>query len=257
VIINYIYRISNLGSESVTPLRLFDDSVGVISINETPLKHGDVLLANATARALMPGYLNNTATLEYADHSGRIAAVSAFASVLVKSECIFFKKEASIDAAVPGDIIIYNFTISNKLDKQISGLTVIDNMLGPVAMNRSILGPGDQARGTKTYLVKDQDLPGPLVNLAEFTAYDSWNRKLTGRDMAKVLLSPCITESCCRECGGCQSIQIINYANISGNGQNIQLFSKGQATVSNTSQSISQDQNENNTESKIRSNEYH
>jgi hypothetical protein len=256
-VINYTYRISNLCSESVTPLRLFDDSVGVIQINETPLNHGDVLLANATARALMPGYLNNTATLEYADRSGRIAAVSAFASVLVKSECIFFIKEASIDAAVPGDLIIYNFTIKNKLDKQISGLTVIDDMLGLVAMNRSILGPGDQARGTKTYMVKDQDLPGPLVNLAEFTAYDSWNRKLTGRDMAKVQLSPCITKPCCRECSGCPSIQIINYANISGSGQNIQVISKGQATVGNTSQSISHDQNENNTERKIRSDEYH
>jgi hypothetical protein len=238
-------------------LRLFDDIIGEISINKTPLKRGQTLVANASIKALMPGYLNNTATLEYANPSGRIAVAVAFSSLPVNADCIFFKKEASLDAACPGDIITYSFTLINRLDTQISGLMVIDDMLGPVAMNRSILEPGDRARGTKIYAVKEEDLPGPLVNLAEYTAYDIWNRKFTGQDTAKVRLISDIPKPCNRECCDCQSILINNYANISGTGQNLQVFSGGPAMVGNTSQSISQDHNANNTESKIRSDEYH
>jgi uncharacterized repeat protein (TIGR01451 family) len=256
-IINCTFSITNVGSASVTPLRLFDDIIGEISINKTPLSRGQTLVANASAKALMPGYLNNTATLEYADPSGRIAVAVAFSSLWVNADCIFFSKEASLDAASPGDIITYSFTLINRLDKQISGLVVIDDKLGPVAMNRSILEPGDRAAGTKIYAVKEEDLPGPLVNLAEYKAYDIWNRKFAGQDMAKVRLISGIPKPCGKECYSCQSILINNYANISGTGQNLQVFSGGPAMVGNTSQSISQDHNANNTESKIRSDEYH
>jgi uncharacterized repeat protein (TIGR01451 family) len=256
-VINYTFSITNVGSASVTPLRLFDDIIGEISINKTPLNHGQTQVANASIKAMMPGYLNNTATLEYTDPSGRIAVAVAFSSLLVNADCIFFKKEASRDTACPGDIITYSFTLINRLDKQISGLMVIDDKLGSVAMNRSILGPGDRAVGTKIYAVKEEDLPGPLINLAEYKAYDIWNRKFTGQDDAIVQLISGRSKLCGRDCCDCQSILINNYANISGTGQNLQVFSGGSATVGNTSQYISQDHNSNNTKSKIRSDEYH
>ena len=186
--INYTYLIKNLGSASIYDLLLNDDKFGEIQLNYSILKGKDSIEVKVPQIMKKSGFLNNTATLKYSYPEGRPGEASKTSSVNVN--CLIFSKKASVKSADVGQTIIYRYTLINRFDQKISDLKVSDNLiLGPVKMNRTELLFMEAAGGTARYTVKPEDLPGPLINEADFIAYDQLNNTLTGHDNASVELN--------------------------------------------------------------------
>ncbi|HII07014.1 MAG TPA: DUF11 domain-containing protein, partial [Methanotrichaceae archaeon] len=61
-----------------------------------------------------------------------------------------------------GDTITYTYSVSNQCEDQITNLTLTDNRLGQIDLDRKTLLPGELAMATANYVVDDADLPGPL-----------------------------------------------------------------------------------------------
>ena len=176
--INYTYDIENSGSANIFDLHLVDDKIEKFSQNKSMLLPGEKLQFNSSSVAEESGYLNNTATLTYRDPTGKEGSTSEVASVDVN--CINFTKTASVNVADIGQVIRYNYTIKNRLSLPLTDLTIDDNLIGPLQWNKSSLQPGETATISATYVVKASDMPGPLVNVAHFTAHNKWNRKIAG-----------------------------------------------------------------------------
>jgi len=64
------------------------------------------------------------------------------------------------------DTITYTYSVGNLGEDQITNLTLNDDRLGRIDLDRATLLPGEVAMGTIDYVVYEGDLPGPLENEA-------------------------------------------------------------------------------------------
>jgi uncharacterized repeat protein (TIGR01451 family) len=138
----------------------------------------------------LPGPLTNTATASSTDSQGNQVTCNYEASVdlTYTSECTV-TKDADKTTANVGETITYSFTVTNAGDTTISGITLTDSMLGPIALDKSTLAPGETATGSATYTVVEGDLPGPLTNTATASSTDSQGNPVTCYDDASVDLT--------------------------------------------------------------------
>lgn len=85
-------------------------------------------------------------------------------------------KEADKTSASVGETITYTYTITNETDNvTISNIILKDDKLGTISLNGNdniTLAAGDNVTATATYTVKENDLPGPLVNTATVSGTD-------------------------------------------------------------------------------------
>lgn len=106
------------------------------------------------------------------------------------SPSIDIVKEASVAEACVGDVVTYNYTVTNTGDVTLIGVTATDNKLGPITLAKNQLSPGEATGGTATYIVQEGDLPGPLHNTATATGYHG-GTAATNWDDVSVTLIPC------------------------------------------------------------------
>jgi uncharacterized repeat protein (TIGR01451 family) len=81
--------------------------------------------------------------------------------------------------AALGDTITYIYTIINGNNFKLEDLVLIDDPLGAVSLNKTVLDAYSNWSATKTYTVNSTDLPGPLVNVATVKAYDPAGNLIT------------------------------------------------------------------------------
>lgn len=111
--------------------------------------------------------LANTVTVEAVDGQGRIVSADAAAEIKInESYSAEFFKDADVLVAKPGELVTYRYTFTNTGTGVLTGLSVVDDKFGSVAMSKTSVAPGETVNGTKTYTVKETDLPGPLMNSA-------------------------------------------------------------------------------------------
>ncbi len=79
-------------------------------------------------------------------------------------------KTCNTISACPGDTIFYTFDLKNNGTEPLSNPTLLDDHLGKIPVNRSVLEVGDSCIVSVSYQVNGSDLPGPLVNFARATA---------------------------------------------------------------------------------------
>jgi len=109
--------------------------------------------------------LKNTVTVEAADSLGTVVAASDDAVVTVNETFTAdFFKDADVLTAKPGETITYRYRFINTGTGKLTGLSVVDGMLGTVSMSATTLAPGESATGEKTYVVKDADVGTTLKN---------------------------------------------------------------------------------------------
>jgi len=73
-------------------------------------------------------------------------------------------KSADVSQAVVGQTITYTYTVANDSQETLTGVTAVDDKLGPLTLGKTTLAPGEQTSATKQYVVLASDLPGPLTN---------------------------------------------------------------------------------------------
>jgi hypothetical protein len=99
-------------------------------------------------------------------------------------------KSADPTSAAVGDNITYTYTIVNNTDNITDNISLVDDKLGKIDLGtQPSLGASENITVTATYTVKEDDLPGPLVNIATVSGTDPDGNTITDNVTASVELA--------------------------------------------------------------------
>ena len=114
--------------------------------------------------------LKNTVTATAVDGTGVNVSSSADAAIVINETASgILLKDVEKKAYKPGEVANYTFRLSNTGTAKLTGIKVVDDLLGPIAMSTSEVGPGEFAEGTAQMKVTEDMLPGPVINYAVAT----------------------------------------------------------------------------------------
>ena len=114
--------------------------------------------------------LKNTVTASAVDGSGANVSSSADAAIIINETASgILLKDVERMVYKPGEIANYTFRLSNTGTAKLTGIKVVDDLLGPITMSTSEVGPGEFAEGFAQTKVTEDMLPGPVINYAVAT----------------------------------------------------------------------------------------
>lgn len=114
--------------------------------------------------------LKNTVTASAVDGSGANVSSSADAAIIINETASgILLKDVEKKAYKPGEMANYTFRLSNTGTARLTDIRVVDDLLGPITMSTSEVGPGEFAEGTAQMMVTEDMLPGPVINYAVAT----------------------------------------------------------------------------------------
>ncbi len=191
--VTYRFTVKNTGNVTIKGLSLTDDKLGAIKTDKNELAPGAVTSASATHVILegeLPGPLINLATILGTDSQNKPVTATATATIaLTYTSSLTVTKTPSSKTAKVGDTVTYKFSVSNSGQVTINALTLTDDKLGPITLDKTTLAPGDTATGSATHTVTETDLPGPLTNTATVSGTDSQGIAVAGQATATVDLT--------------------------------------------------------------------
>ncbi len=193
--ITYDYTVTNTGDVTLDPVTLTDDILGEISLGTTTLAPGESTTGSATHQVSnddLPGPLVNVATARGVPPTGAADQVSDTASAsvdLTSNPDIEVTNKPNFSSAKAGQMIIYNYTVTNIGDVTLNSVTLTDDQLGPIALGKTSLAPGESTTGSATHKVVADDLPGPFVNVATARGKPPAGPDVTDTARASVALS--------------------------------------------------------------------
>ncbi len=196
--ITYTYNVTNTGDVTLTSITLADDMLGSITLGATSLAPGVFTTGTATytvSESDIPGPIINNATVTGTPPYGDNVNDTDSESVSITyNACIDIVKAADDTSASIGQVVTYTFTVTNCGDVTLTGVTVVDDMLGSITLGSTTLGPGVSTTGTATYTVTESDLPGPIVNNATATGTPPVGSVVSDYDIesVSVIINPCI-----------------------------------------------------------------
>jgi uncharacterized repeat protein (TIGR01451 family) len=180
--ITYSYTVKNSGTVTINGLTMTDDKLGTVALDANTLAPGAT--ANGTATHLvveadLPGPLTNIVTVSGTDSQNNAASAKATATVaLTYTSSISLAKTATSTSplwiagkgAKLGDDIVYTYVVSNTGTTTVSAISVIDDKLGQVTLDRNTLAAGEKATGSLTHKVVQTDLGEGLSSTIVNTA---------------------------------------------------------------------------------------
>ena len=114
--------------------------------------------------------LKNTVTASAVDGSGANVSSSADAAIIINETASgILLKDVEKKTYKPGEMANYTFRLSNTGTAKLTGIKVVDDLLGPITMSTSEVGSGEFAEGTAQMKVTEDMLPGPVINYAVAT----------------------------------------------------------------------------------------
>jgi uncharacterized repeat protein (TIGR01451 family) len=114
--------------------------------------------------------LKNTVTATAVDGSGANVSNSADAAIIINETASgILLKDVEKKTYKPGETANYTFRLSNTGTAKLTGIKVVDDLIGPISMSTSEVGPGEFAEGFAQMKVTEDMLPGPVINYAEAT----------------------------------------------------------------------------------------
>ena len=184
--ITYTYTVRNSGEETLYDVSLEDDRLGPITLPTTVLAPGESASATASTTVTeddFPGPLVNTVTATARTTDGRTVSDQAQAQVELTSgnSGVMIEINALDSRGFPlsplspltvGDTITYVYRVTNTGKVPLNRISVVDDPLGPVPIERTELAPWESTEGRLTRTVTEKDLPGPISDTGTATAYD-------------------------------------------------------------------------------------
>ena len=198
--ITYTYTVRNSGEETLYDVSLEDDRLGPITLPTTVLAPGESASATASTTVTeddFPGPLVNTVTATARTTDGRTVSDQAQAQVELTSgnSGVMIEINALDSRGFPlsplspltvGDTITYVYRVTNTGKVPLNRISVVDDPLGPVPIERTELAPWESTEGRLTRTVTEKDLPGPISDTGTATAYDPLGNRVT--DSATITL---------------------------------------------------------------------
>lgn len=71
-----------------------------------------------------------------------------------------------------GDVVARNYEVVNTGTVPVQGLTLVDSRIGAIPLTKTSLNPGDSASAVASFIVQEEDLPGPLTDSVEVKGLD-------------------------------------------------------------------------------------
>ncbi|MCK9564751.1 MAG: hypothetical protein M0Q43_01725 [Methanothrix sp.] len=191
--VTYTYTVSNTGNVTLSGLTLSDNKVGTITPAKTTLASGETTTGTGTYTVLetdLPGPLTNIVTVAATDSQKQPVTGQATATVtLTYITKLEVAKVPSVKTAAVGGTITYSYTVKNSGTVTINGLTMTDDKLGTITLDKNTLAPGANANGSATHVVIEADLPGPLTNIVTVSGTDSQRNAASATATATVTLT--------------------------------------------------------------------
>ena len=111
--------------------------------------------------------LKNAVTATAVDGSGANVTNSAEAAIIVnETVSAILMKDVEKKIYQPGEMANYTFRLSNTGTAKLTDLRVVDDLLGPITMSATVVGPGEFSEGTAQLKVTEDMLPGPVISYA-------------------------------------------------------------------------------------------
>jgi len=192
--ITYTYTITNTGNITVDNLTLEDDMLETIDLDTiTSLAQGDnitVTKSYVVTENDLPGPITNTANVTGTDSNGNgLSAVDSVSVDLKYTASIEVTKTATPNPASLGDTITYTYTITNTGDVTVNNLTLEDDMLNTIDLDKTSLGQGDNVTATAEYTVIIDDFPEPIINTAMASGTDPLGNTINDNATTEVTLN--------------------------------------------------------------------
>jgi uncharacterized repeat protein (TIGR01451 family) len=91
-----------------------------------------------------------------------------------------------------GGIITYTYRVTNIGDVTLYNVSVVDDVLGVIGLNSTVLAPGEWAVGIVQHQVTESDLPGPIENVANASGEDQFGIVVYDDDTNSIVIcEPC------------------------------------------------------------------
>jgi len=167
-VITYTYWVTNTGDVTLNSVAAHDDELGPVTLGATSLAPNagtSGALTYVVVEGDLPGPLANTVTVTGTPSVGDDVTATADESVtLTSSPVIAVTKLANASSAKVGETITYTYQVTNIGNVTLDSVAAYDDKLGPVTLGATTLAPDAETGGTLTYVVIEDDLPGPLTN---------------------------------------------------------------------------------------------
>jgi len=173
-VIEYTYTVSNTGKVTLTGLEVYDDLLGDISLTATSLTPGESTSGTATytvTQADIDSGADIVNTANVTTDQGVSDSASATVNVVQDTAVQIALSADPASVSEAGDVITYTYTVTNAGRVTLTGMTVMDDRLGSIALYVTTLTPGDVTSGLATYMVTQADIDSgaDMVNTATAT----------------------------------------------------------------------------------------
>jgi uncharacterized repeat protein (TIGR01451 family) len=171
--VTYTYVITNTGDVTLSGVTLNDDKLGAIALSVTTLAPGASTTATAdhtiSQAEFDAGALTNVGTTTGTPPSGPAVTANDDAVVTMnQNPSILVEKSATPDTGLEvGDVVTYNYVVTNTGDVTLTNVTLLDDKLGAITLGATTLAPGESTNGSATYTIQSSDITnGSLTNVA-------------------------------------------------------------------------------------------
>nr|WP_060928083.1 DUF11 domain-containing protein [Microbacterium hydrocarbonoxydans] len=189
-VVTYTFRAVNTGNVTLTGVGIADPLAGLAPLEyQWPgatgtLAPGQAVVATAaytvTQADVNAGVITNTATASGAGGGTTVSASSGVVSTptaAIAPALAVTKTGTLSGTGAAGDTITYDFTVRNSGNVTLTGVSLVDPLIGPAAVSLSgwpgaagTLQPGQTVSGSATYTVKQSDVDaGAVANTATAT----------------------------------------------------------------------------------------
>lgn len=162
---------------------------------------------------LCAGWINNTADARGLDYCGKTVNSIRDAEWSIRTE---YHAAASLSKisdksgkkVYTGDVITYTYSVKNIGDVNLTIVSIVDNMLGPIDITDPLgdrngdgwLNLSEVWTFTASYEVQERDLCSKIINSAELTALDPCNKSIVPRPYAYAEVETACNEWICPCC---------------------------------------------------------
>jgi len=203
------YFVTNEGEVTLSDVKVVDSVLGEIPLDKTVLAPGEStegVAAYVVTEADVCSGISTTATATAIDPCGVEISTSVEVSIEVEYDVgLKITKEVNKLEVLPGEPIIYTYTVENVGNVTLTDVVVTDSLLGNVPLNPEgtpiTLAPGETATGSLTYTPSEDEICTTITNKAFATAVDPCGREVSveteGELSVKVISPPAaITLQC-------------------------------------------------------------
>jgi len=193
--ITYDYTVTNNGNVTLTSVTLVDDILGTITLTATELAPGDSATGTAshtvTQDDVDAGEIVNIAVATGTPPIGpNVQDDDTETVTLVQDPSIALDKVAEAGSFAVGDVITYDYTVTNNGNVTLTNVTLVDDILGTITLTGTELAPGDSVTGTASHTVTQDDVDaGQIVNIANATGTPPVGPAVEDEDTETVLLN--------------------------------------------------------------------